>query len=505
MRIGIRFGSGGGGFWMIAAALLLVLTGRVSANDREYERYSIILINDQRVGFMRESAEIEGETLVSSSEMVMRIARFDDELRVSIMTEFVETLDGTPLSMRSSTDMGGAETVEAYVWDGERVKRTTINGGRRTVRDEKAPGGTWLTPGQVGDFIETRIRAGAEKVIFSMVDPSSGLDRVLTTLERTGTQSIEVLGEEVEALRWRVKQSAMPDIETFVYTDAQGETLRSEMPFGGLNMVMVLSTREEALRDMPAVEVMGSTLVKPRGEIESPRTSTRGVYRLSSAIAGQQLPELPSAGSQRVEKLDGGALRVTIDLNDPIVAPESDATDERYQRATTAADTADEAVRALAARALEGIGNGASDLEKAEAMRKFVYRFIADKQLGVGFATASEVAQNPAGDCTEHAVLLAAMLRVEGIPSGGVNGLIFIDQFGDGEKVFGYHMWTQALVTDEQGRLVWRDFDASWPRAMDATHITTSVSDLGDGSMLDSYTTIARLLGVLAIEVEGVE
>jgi transglutaminase-like putative cysteine protease len=135
-------------------------------------------------------------------------------------------------------------------------------------------------------------------------------------------------------------------------------------------------------------------------------------------------------------------------------------------------------------------------------MRRFVVRFITDKQLGIGFASASQVAQNPAGDCTEHAVLLAAMLRAAGIPSRAANGLIFIDQFGDGEEVFGYHMWTQALVTDNQGRLVWKDFDASWPNAMDATHITTSVTDLADDTMLDSYAHIARLLGVLAIEVE---
>lgn len=494
------------GVWAALALLLIgVRTHGALGADREYDRYSVLLINDQRVGFMREHAAVDGETLISSSEMVLRIARFDEELRISILTEFVETLDGKPVSMRSTSDMGGSETVEAYVWDGEGVKHTTINGGRRTVKDREAPGGTWLTPGQAGDFVRARIRAGAEKVVFSMIDPSTGLDRVLTSMERTGTQAIEVMGEPVEAVRWTVKQSAMPDLEMFAFTDDEGESLRTEMPFGGMNMVMVLSTRDEALKDMPAVEVMASTLVKPRGEIESPRTSTRGVYRLSSTIAGQGLPELPTTGSQRVEKLENGSLRVTIDLDDPVGADADDAADERYLSATTAADTNDEAVRELAARALAGVADDASERAKAEAMRRFVYGFITDKQLGIGFATASEVARNPVGDCTEHAVLLAAMLRAEGIPSRGVNGLIFIDQFGDGARVFAYHMWTQALVKDDDGRLVWLDLDGSWPRAMDATHITTSVTDLGDDAMLDSYTTIARLLGVLAIEVEGVE
>ncbi len=48
------------------------------------------------------------DTLVTSSEMVFRIARFEDELTISVDTEFVETLDGEPVSMRSTTDLGGA-------------------------------------------------------------------------------------------------------------------------------------------------------------------------------------------------------------------------------------------------------------------------------------------------------------------------------------------------------------------------------------------------------------
>ncbi len=489
-------------FWMVAAAALLLVSSRATAAEQEYERYAVVLINDQRVGFSRESGTVVDQTLVTSTEMVLRIARFDDELRVSIVTEFVESLDGEPISMRSTTDMGGSETTEAYVWKGDKVVHTTINSTRRTVREQDAPAGVWLTPGEVSEFVSKRIEAGADSVVYSTIDPSTGLDRVLNTLTREGTQDIEILGETVTAVRWTVVQSIMPDLKMVNFTDAAGQTLRSEMPFGGLNMVMVHTTREDALKDVPAVEVMGSTLVKPKGTIESPRTRRRAVYRLSSQVAGQTLPDFPSTGSQRVEQLDSGDLRVTIDLDRPLDADPADAEDERYTRATTAADSTDEAVRALVKRALAGTPDDASSAAKAEAMRRFVFRFITDKQLGIGFASASQVAQNPAGDCTEHAVLLAAMLRAAGIPSRAANGLIFVDQFGDGQEVFGYHMWTQALVTDEQGRLVWKDFDASWPNAMDATHITTSVTDLADDTMLDSYAHIARLLGVLAIEVE---
>src|SRR5690554_2500044 len=95
-RSTMRIGQMRSGFWVVAAALLLVLGGRANATEREYERYSVVLINDQRVGFSRESGTIVAATLVTSTEMILRIARFDDELRVSVVTELVETLDGEP-------------------------------------------------------------------------------------------------------------------------------------------------------------------------------------------------------------------------------------------------------------------------------------------------------------------------------------------------------------------------------------------------------------------------
>ena len=498
------------GLWIIASTLLALGSQALGAPalggaDREFERYFIVKINDQRVGFAREAASVIDGRLVTDSEMVFRIARFNDELKISVVTEFVETLDGEPVSMRATTDLGGAKTVEAYVWDGETVARTTINGGRRTVREEKAPTGTFLTPGEVSEFVRARIEAGADTVVYSTIDASTGLDRVLNKLTCVGDETIEVLGQTVDAVRWTVTQSIMPDLAMVNHTDASGETLRSELPFGGITMVMELADREEALKDVPAVELMASTLVKPVGDIPSPRTARRATYRLSSTIAGQELPELPTTGAQRVERLGNGSVRLTINMDSPVPADEGDAEAEGYLAATPAADSDDERVRDLAKEALEGVADDATDKAKAEAMRRFVYRYINEKTLGVGFATASEVVRDRAGDCTEHAVLLTAMLRAEGIPSRAANGLIFVDQFGTGDDVFGYHMWTQALLRDEEGRAVWVDFDASWPKAMDATHITTSVTDLGEDSMLDAYATIARLRGVLAIEVESVE
>ena len=50
----------------------------------------------------------------------------------------------------------------------------------------------------------------------------------------------------------------------------------------------------------------------------------------------------------------------------------------------------------------------------AYQLRELVSRHIQDKHLGTAYASASETARTASGDCTEHAVLLAAVLRARG-------------------------------------------------------------------------------------------
>ena len=67
----------------------------------------------------------------------------------------------------------------------------------------------------------------------------------------------------------------------------------------------------------------------------------------------------------------------------------------------------------------------------------------------VAFASAAETVRSLEGDCSEHAVLCAAMARAAGMPSRVVSGLVYLPPGGGlgGERgVFGYHLWAEALV-----------------------------------------------------------
>jgi len=96
-------------------------------------------------------------------------------------------------------------------------------------------------------------------------------------------------------------------------------------------------------------------------------------------------------------------------------------------------------------------------------------------------------------------VLLAALLRAQGIPSRVVAGLVWCDQFAGKKDVFGWHLWTQALI---DGR--WIDLDATLPPGkglFHPGHIALAATALSDPAGDPSWATLLAALGNLQVEV----
>jgi transglutaminase-like putative cysteine protease len=86
----------------------------------------------------------------------------------------------------------------------------------------------------------------------------------------------------------------------------------------------------------------------------------------------------------------------------------------------------------------------ASRWELSCLINSFVFGFIRDKALDVGFASAPEVALAPRGDCTEHTVLAIALLRRAGVPARAAWGWAGLD---DGsEATLGLHTWAEVKI-----------------------------------------------------------
>jgi transglutaminase-like putative cysteine protease len=219
-----------------------------------------------------------------------------------------------------------------------------------------------------------------------------------------------------------------------------------------------------------------------------------------------EMPDLPTEGSQAFRRIDARTAVVSVDVLRASGEKPGDRSDPRWLKPNELIDSDSEAVRALLGRAR--VAADASPRERANALRILVARHLRDKNMATAFGSASEAARTRSGDCTEHAVLLAALCRAAGIPARVASGLVYVPDLGGKGPGWGWHLWTQALVEPPfvagGGGLGWVDFDAtvgSEGRGHHPAHILVATSDLSGGATDPAFSRALSLIGALKVGV----
>jgi transglutaminase-like putative cysteine protease len=147
----------------------------------------------------------------------------------------------------------------------------------------------------------------------------------------------------------------------------------------------------------------------------------------------------------------GGDGRVRVRVED---YPRSfDPVIGKHLECTFLIDCDESPVRQAAVRAARELGSEPD----MPALTAWVRGYITQKTHTRGFDIASVVSRRREGDCTEHAVLLAALARLRKIPARVVLGLVLIDVEKQGPLALG-HAWVE--FHDKKN---WRVADAALP------------------------------------------
>ncbi|KAA0212572.1 MAG: transglutaminase domain-containing protein [Leptolyngbya sp. PLA3] len=487
---------------LLTALVALLGTVRLApGQDTLHERWYVLEMMGTRAGWTHARVHRDGDLISTDMAMHMELNRAGAGITIRIDSTFVETRGGEPVSASTTMAMGGAgATTTRYTFTPEGIVQETDSAGQTTKTTLPPIEGVWLTPAESRTYLTERLKAEPESITLRTVDPTMSIQPVTITYTGFTQTTLELLGRTVKAWKCTSTNSAAPTITSTEYLDDRGEALRTEMNMGGMTIVMIAADRELAVSEVQAPEMMASLFIRPSKPIAGARTLEKATYLLH--VPEGELAAPPETGSQRVERVDEQSVRVTINAGTFAPAGEVDAAP--YLERSTMLDTGDEKIRELCRQALEGAEEGKA--ERAEMLRRFVHRHIDKKNLGVGFASASEVARSCEGDCSEHGTLLAALLRVDGIPARVVSGVVYVDEFAGSNAIFGYHMWTQALLTID-GQRRWVDLDATLPGALtyDATHIALGLSSLNDGQVVNGLVSLAPLMGRLQIDVESLD
>jgi len=462
------------------------------------EAWFVMLNGQDRIGYMHTTEATAANGNITTGQYVKIVmARAGTRIEIGVESSFIETADGKPIEATSKLSMGGVPMTTRAVFHKNRIEVTAGQGDRVSTTNKRPIEGDWLPPAAMSRVIETQLTSGAEVIEVRTVDITSGLTAIDMRMTVLGREDIEVYGKTVPAIVWDATVSIMPGITMREYVDEQGQSIKSTIALmPGMELTVMQADKELALSKLTPAEMMAQTFVVPSRKIQRPRELKRAVYRLRTKN-GKPLPKLPTLGAQRYD----GAGQLVVDTSHALAVEKPDP---KYLQASPVLNHKDPAVQEIYAELLGSLSS-VIPLRDAEILRQGVHRLIDSKDLSVGFATASDVARTKQGDCTEHAVLLAALLRAAGTPSRCVSGLVYADQFAGHEGIFGYHMWAQAWIDSDgdgpkPGR--WIDFDATLPGvSFDATHLALSVSAMNDGLLGNDMAALLPLLGNLEIEV----
>ncbi len=491
-----------------AAVTLAACRGEAHAQTAASERtetWHVVCFDGKRAGYVRTTSwweQRDGQRVfVTSEKTTFAVRRFGQPLRLERHWYSEETEDGQLLRFvfelknppASTTRMTG--TVQPRLDGSRRLEVEMTVAGRKTHRTLDWPPDA-KSPAYQDRLLEKEPLRPGDRRSFKAFLPEL-LQFTDVKLVADDYRPVRLLdGRTVQALKVRVTQTVLPTSETRVYLDEHGRAVKTETDLLGMKMETFLVSEREALKTVVAPELdvtlKSSVYV---GRITGLRRARRAVYRVRVA-GGDPVALLPQDDSQRVVRVSKDTADVTVVRVPVPVHVRPSAAPAEYLRSTQYLQADDPRVQEHARRAAGGLTDPGLI---ALRMEKYVHDHLVKKNFSVMMASAAEVAEKLEGDCTEHAVLLAAMLRAAKVPSRVAVGLVYVDEL----KAFAGHMWTEAFLDGH-----WVPLDATLGQGgtgPDRLKLAVSSLDEAAPSPVKGFLSLADVLGKIEISVQKVE
>jgi hypothetical protein len=282
------------------------------------------------------------------------------------------------------------------------------------------------------------------------------------------------------AVRKRYFQGEFQGV-TRVVLDSAHRVVEVSQPMFGVSLMIKTSDRDTALAPHQAFRPLTSAMVKSPFIISS--TAAFGHIRYRFSFRDGVEFALPETSDQRVSVAGGTA---TVDICTGC-GPGLSTTAEYLADARKPTPWLQSDAPEVKAIADPVAAKNVSDATKMNVLLERAQPYIRRIDF-TGHYSALETLKRRSADCTDAAVLLAALGRAAGIPTRVVNGLVYSHPSYHGvSNVFMPHSWTLAYV---DGR--WRSFDLALD-AFDSTHIALTVGDGDEQSVLASEQRAALL------------
>jgi hypothetical protein len=474
--------------------LWLCPTTFVRAEEQAHTEWQVMVIDGQRVGYGTTEFRRRGQVWFGKQTAKMKFQRYGEPIDLETELRTEELADGTLRSFRIEIrNRPHNPTVSEGTITGTRLDlKTSVNGriSRKQINvrpNLKSP--LW----QERLFLQKRIKPGLV-LSFDSWAPELSKPNVLR-YRVDGERGTEMFdGSRKRLFKVHVENSVAPTLRVRGYVDRQGRWLKSETEMFGKTLETYTVSETEALKEIAGAELdlALANVIIVKG-LRDPHKLHEVTYRIHLE-EGNPADYFPEGPQQSVQAVDANTILLTVRrIGLPPRSTVSRKPDARYLKATQFLQANDYEITRLARRATAGVTDPG---QQALNMERTVFEKVRDKNFSSAMASAAEVAKHMEGDCTEHAMLLAAMLRAGRLPSRVCSGFVYANSIGG----FTGHMWTEVWVRDR-----WYPLDATLGMGgVGAGHLKISDSAVDEDAPapIVSFLPMMELLGQMTIEVE---
>lgn len=467
---------------------LFLLTETIAIGAQKKTEYLAIFMDGKKVGYAVQSREASNGKVTTTEKVSLTMSRMNMAINLNTEEVSIETSDGKPLGFRALQELSGMGTkIEGTVDNNGTVNLTVASMGNEQESEMEWPNGAVMAEGARLFALKNGLKEGT-KYNIKIFSPS--LMQALDTDIVVGPKkSVDLLGRVVFLTEMvsKTKMAEAGEIESRSYVDDQFWIKKNIIPIMGTQMEMVACPKEFAMGRNDVFEVIDKMFLKSPAAINNISEVKSINYQLSPTDEAANLV-IPASDNQRVKKLENGQFAVTVK---PVAMPEGESfpytgTDKAALEALKPTAYIQSDNKEIIALAQKAVGEEKDAGKAARKIEAFVAKYIEKKNLSIGYASAAETAASKQGDCSEFAVLTAAMCKAVGIPARMVVGIAYVKNFAGVEDRFGGHAWVETYVG---GKWVGLDsaFKSSGLGGFDAGHIALAK---GNGDPADFFNLI---------------
>jgi transglutaminase-like putative cysteine protease len=464
------------------------------------ETWDAVYLDGARIGYVHTTvyratdAGRPVEKVVITSKLAL--IRFGNRVEQESSETTWRTPEGAVSRFEVIAGLGDSRQTTTGTVSGDKATLVLSAGGKSATQPIDWPAATRSSTGVEDSLRAAPMKAG-ETRRFPMFLPmfNSVVD---VDLKHAGVESVELEGAAPRNLS-RIEARATPPaqpaqhLDSTYWVDETGETLKLAIPALRMTAVRTTAERARAPSTQPPPDLAVASFVRPEPPLAD--AHRKQFIRYGVRVAeGSATQAFPAASYQAVQAAADGSVEITVVALRPDAPSPAGAAQvppgEADRRPNPFIESDDpQIVQAAAA-------NGGADPDPwttAVRLEAFVKAYLEEVNFSQLFATAGEAFRSKKGDCSEHAMLLCALLRARGIPARTAVGLVYVE----GAQAFGYHMWTEAYIGDR-----WMPLDATVGRGgISAAYLKVSDTNFDGVAPLTTLLPVTKLLGKLKIEI----